>query len=155
MNQLTLESGADILFGDLGDDSLIGGEGHDFLNGNDGTDILCGDLGNDTLSGGSENDSLLGGSGDDFLSGDLGNDTLTGGTGSDTFVLQSDQGSDTILDFEVGVDLFGLAAGLSFEQLTITLDGNSSAIALGDRLLATVTGVDLTGLGEDAFISLI
>jgi hypothetical protein len=143
--------GSDILFGDLGDDTLYGGEENDFLNGNQGNDFLCGGAGNDTLHGGKENDVLNGGSGDDFLSGDLGNDTLMGGTGRDTFVFRVEDGSNTILDFELGQDLIGLASGLTFDQLTIDGDVNNTFIRTGDRLLVTVTGVDVSAMNPDNF----
>jgi Ca2+-binding RTX toxin-like protein len=149
--------GTDSVFGDLGDDTVIGGDDDDFLNGNRGTDFLCAGLGNDTLHGGKDNDTLIGGNGNDLLSGDLGDDTLSGDAGSDTFVLQVDHGSDSILDFELGQDRLGLAEGLTFEQLTITVDGNNSVIqGADDRLLVTVNGVDLTTIAsQDVFISLI
>jgi predicted outer membrane repeat protein len=143
--------GSDILFGDLGDDTLYGGEENDFLNGNQGNDFLCGGAGNDTLHGGKENDVLNGGSGDDFLSGDLGNDTLMGGTGRDTFVFRVEDGSNTILDFELGQDLIGLASGLTFDQLTIDGDVNNTFIRTGDRLLVTAIGVSVSEITENSF----
>jgi len=143
--------GADILFGDLGDDTLYGGAENDFINGNQGNDFLCSGEGNDTLHGGKENDVLNGGSGDDFLSGDLGNDTLMGGTDRDTFVFRVEDGSNTILDFELGQDKIGLASGLTFDQLTIDGDQNNAVIRTGDRLLVSVNGVDVSAMTADNF----
>ncbi len=143
--------GSDILFGDLGDDTLYGGEDNDFLNGNQENDFLCGGAGNDTLHGGKNDDFLNGGSGDDFLSGDLGNDTLMGGEGRDTFVFRAEDGSNTILDFELGQDMIGLASGLTFDQLTIYGDVNNTFIRTGDRLLVTAIGVSVSEITENSF----
>jgi Ca2+-binding RTX toxin-like protein len=143
--------GSDILFGDLGDDTLYGGEENDFLNGNQENDFLCGGAGNDTLHGGKNDDYLCGSTGDDFLSGDLGNDTLMGGTGRDTFVFRSEDGSNTILDFELGQDKIGLASGLTFDQLTIDGDVNNTFIRTRDRLLVTAIGVSVSEITENSF----
>jgi predicted outer membrane repeat protein len=143
--------GSDILFGDLGDDTLYGGEENDFLNGNQENDFLCGGAGNDTLHGGKNDDYLCGSTGDDFLRGDLGNDTLMGGEGRDTFVFRSEDGSNTILDFELGQDKIGLASGLTFDQLTIDGDVNNALIRTGDRLLVTAIGVSVSEITENTF----
>ncbi|NEP16716.1 MAG: multifunctional hydrolase/phosphatase/nucleotidase, partial [Leptolyngbya sp. SIO4C1] len=99
-------------------------------------------------------DSLTGNAGDDLLRGGLGNDTLRGddqeGSGSDTFVLAAGEGTDKIMDFEVGTDLIGLADGLSFGALT--LSGNS--IGFGDETLATFeNGVMAADLSEASFVT--
>ncbi|MBD2039581.1 calcium-binding protein, partial [Microcoleus sp. FACHB-672] len=66
---------------------------------------------------------------------------LIGGAGSDLFVLKVGAGSDTITDFTDGEDLLGLSAGLTFENLTITVGNNATLILAGDELLATLTGL--------------
>jgi Ca2+-binding RTX toxin-like protein len=76
-----------------------------------------GGAGNDTLIGGRANDTLLGGDGNDNLVGGEGNDVMWGGAGADTFrfgstvtgqrgtdVYFTPPGSDTIKDFQVGLD---------------------------------------------------
>ncbi|KOR37948.1 hypothetical protein AM228_03925 [Planktothricoides sp. SR001] len=143
--------GEDILFGDLGDDTLYGGEDNDFLNGNQENDFLCGGAGNDTLHGGKNDDYLCGSTGDDFLSGDLGNDTLMGGEGLDTFVFRAEDGSNTILDFELGQDKIGLASGLTLDQLTIDGDQSNTFIRISDRLLVTAIGVSVSEITENSF----
>ncbi|WP_200935875.1 PQQ-dependent sugar dehydrogenase, partial [Methylobacterium sp. Leaf117] len=50
--------------------------------------LVNGQDGNDTIIGGSGSDTLNGAAGNDVLTGGLGADSLTGGTGSDTFVLR-------------------------------------------------------------------
>jgi FG-GAP-like repeat/RTX calcium-binding nonapeptide repeat (4 copies) len=136
--------GNDSIYGGKGLDTLTGGSGDDILFGGRGTDNLDGGEGNDSLYGGKANDTLLGGLGDDFLSGENGDDFLTGGSGNDRFLLNPDSGSDTILDFEVGIDKFALGNGLTFQQLEIsqTATGTLLKVASTGQLLATVTGLN-------------
>jgi len=120
--------GSDTIVGNLKNDQLFGGDGNDTLWGSDGDDLLYGDSGNDYLSGNNDNDTIFGGIGDDklyggagndWLYGGSGNDVLTGGYGNDIFVLASREGTDSILDFEVGKDKIALSGGLQFGQLVI------------------------------------
>jgi len=156
------KDGNDFLHGHAGDDSIYGGndndtarggQGDDLIHGDAGADILYGDKGNDSLTGnadndvvygGEGNDFLWGGDGEDFLYGDEGDDTLIGNADKDYFVLQSGFSSDTILDFTNGIDLIGLAGGLTFDQLSITGSNGNTLIARGNELLATLTGVDVS-----------
>ncbi len=147
----------DTMYGDIGSrlpvgsaggkDQMCGGSGNDLLFGNEGQDTVNGDAGNDTVYGGKDEDSLLGGAGDDFLFGDEGNDTLIGGTGSDRFILGLDLDSDTILDFQDGLDSIGLIGGLNFSQLSIVAENSSTLIRVtgSGQLLATLSNVP-TGL---------
>ena len=89
------------------DDTMIGA---------DDMDVLNGYAGNDTLLGKGWDDVLRGGSGDDVLVGGLGRDMLIGGQGSDVFQYRGNSESvvdsysrDTIRDFEAGVDRIDLA----------------------------------------------
>ncbi|RZT10670.1 Hemolysin-type calcium-binding repeat-containing protein [Duganella sp. CF402] len=93
------------------------------LSGGSGADVLNGLAGNDTLTGNAGNDKLLGGDGDDLLTGGDGADTLTGGTGADSFVLSSNVGVDTVMDFVSGTDklvlaqsVFGIGGDLVFDH---------------------------------------
>lgn len=146
--------GNDVLRGDLnsrsaqgtmgGDDIIYGGNGNDRIGGKGGNDILLGEAGDD---------AIWGDDGDDLLRGGLGNDTLvgddrSGGQGSDIFVLAVGEGTDTIVDFEVGIDFIGLADGLTFGALS--LSGNT--ISAGDETLAVLEGVETSSLGESAFV---
>ncbi len=151
---------SDSLDGGAGDDSIYGGKGLDTLTGSSGDDILFGGrgadsldggLGNDSLYGGKGDDTLLGGLGDDFLSGENGNDFLTGGAGGDRFLLSQGSGSDTILDFEVGIDKFALGNGLSFQQLEIskTAAGTLLKVTSTNQVLATVTGLNSSITASD------
>ncbi len=167
---------SDIIAGLLGNDEISGGDGDDILRGDlnnrspggsvGGNDTINGGSGNDQIGGKGGNDSLFGDEGDDLIWGDdgddilrggLGNDTLTGddfsgGEGSDTFVLAAGEGTDTIVDFEVGIDVIGLA-NLTFADLTLTSESGNIAIAFSDEMLALVEGVDVSSFTEDSFTS--
>jgi hypothetical protein len=87
------------------------------------------------------------------MSGGLGNDTLTGddfsgGEGTDTFVLAVGEGTDTIVDFEVGIDVIALA-NLTFTDLSLTSENGNTLITFGDETLAILEGVEV--LSESAF----
>jgi phosphodiesterase/alkaline phosphatase D-like protein len=167
---LTGSADNDIIAGLLGNDNISGGDGDDILrgdldsrnpqvgiaggndtiNGGNGNDDIGGKSGDDSLFGGDGDDNLWGDDGDDILRGGLGDDTLTGddfsgGSGVDTFILAIGEGTDTIVDFEIGVDFIGLADGLTFAELSFA----SNTISVGDETLATVVGVE--SFSEDLF----
>lgn len=50
--------------------------------------------------------------------GDRGHDHLYGGSGADIFMVQAEQGVDTIHDFEVAHDRLGLSSELTVQDLT-------------------------------------
>lgn len=150
--------GNDFVYGGQGDDVVVGGEGNDNVNGNKGNDLVFGGVGNDTVRGGQDNDTVLGGDGNDVLFGDLGVDELIGGSGIDVFVLQQGKGAETIVDFTLGEDFFGLdtiegGGTLSFSNLTLTQSGNNVNISAGGQLLAVVRNVQVTDLSQELFIS--
>ncbi|CAD5923915.1 hypothetical protein NO976_00877 [Planktothrix agardhii] len=157
--------GFDQIFGGGGNDNLFGGQDGDVIDGGVGDDILFGNLGADIITGGDGNDNLFGGKDNDNLSGDLGNDilygdfgidTLTGGGGSDIFILGiGGGGADIITDFQDGVDLMQLPAGLTFSNILVQASGNQTAIVLattGEELVrlngiqpSVITSADFVG----------
>ncbi len=160
------DDGNDTIFGDRSDnrgvpvgangqqDCINGGAGNDLMYGNEGKDTLNGDAGNDTLFGGKDNDILFGGEGDDLLFGGSGDNTLSGGAGSDRFVLGALQGSNTILNFEVGIDKLVLTGGLSFQQLQFSATSNGSLlrVAATGQVLANFVG-GTGAIGSSDFLS--
>ena len=84
-NVLVGGRGSDFMYGYRGNDEMRGGGGDDQIQGHQGNDQLFGDDGRDTLFGGYGDDALNGGAGNDSLWGGTGSDTLQGGTGADTF----------------------------------------------------------------------
>jgi len=78
--------GKDELYGGADNDALWGGAGNDLLDGGDGNDTLAGEAGSDTIIGGKGNDVVVGDVDDtqgDVIYGGEGNDTLTGSSGND------------------------------------------------------------------------
>ncbi|MBC2859101.1 M10 family metallopeptidase C-terminal domain-containing protein [Stappia sp. 28M-7] len=114
-----------IIAGNIGNNSLAGGNGND---------TLYGGGGNDNLDGGNGNDILDSGWGSDFLNGGAGNDTLTGGSGDDTFAFLNAGDTDTITDFENGVDTIRIGVGASnFSQVTVTDVGADTHLTFGSN----------------------
>jgi ELWxxDGT repeat protein len=139
--------GDDRLISNTGDDNLIGWKGKDTLSSGNGNDTLWGGNDNDVLRGRGGNDNLIGGSNSDLLDGGIGNDTLDGFSGDDIFVLKSDAGSDTIVDFILGSDRLALANGLQFDDLSFAND----TILAGEEVLATLYGIDAEQLTSSDF----
>ncbi len=78
------QGGNDTINGGDGRDSITGGDGNDSLIGGDGSDTITGDLGNDTINGGNHADSITGGDGADNIDAGQSNDTVSGDIGNDT-----------------------------------------------------------------------
>jgi len=163
-------SGDDIIVGNLSDDHIWGGFGNDTLRGDrrassssrgggddllyggPGNDLLYGQAGDDRLFGGTLNDQLWGGKGDDLLRGGLGKDKLRGDpssgnhSGKDAFFLVPDEGTDIVLDFEVGVDKLVLGGGLAPKVLSISQQESNTLINLSNQTLAILNDVNATQL---------
>ena len=138
-------AGDDQIFGHWGDDDLLGGLGNDEIFGNWGDDRLRGNAGND---------HLYGNWGDDLLEGGLGNDELKGGPGNDRFILQTDSGLDTILDYQDGRDHIFLDDGLTFGQLSVTQQGDQVllSIAATNEQLALINQTTVSQIDSSDFI---
>lgn len=126
-------SGHDRLLGQAGNDKLVGGGGNDRLNGGGGDDVLRGGVGSDFLIGKGGADRIIGGGGNDRIAGGAGDDVLTGGQGADRFIFNRGDGTDTIRDFQHGVDQINIGRGAnSFSQLDISRDGFDTVIEFAD-----------------------
>ena len=100
----------------------------------------------DTITGNLVANSLTGGAGLDTLNGGLGSDTLSGGAEADTFrFTDATFGSDTITDWQDGVDHISMALPLAdaFSDLSIT--GNGTA-----HVVVRITGVAGSAIVVDA-----
>ena len=84
------------LFGEGGNDTLIGGSGADMLDGGPGNDMLFGKGGADILHGGDGDDTLVGGTGDDQVFGDADNDRLIWNPGDGNDINEGGTGNDTV-----------------------------------------------------------
>ncbi len=133
----------DRLYGGAGNDTISGGTGDDYIEGNQGVDIISGDAGkdelhgghgNDTLNGGDDADHLYGGQGDDILVGGAGTDTLEGGQGLDTYIYNSGDGSDTIIDSDGEINYNGvvLSGGSLVSGNTYKSDDGSVTYIFGE-----------------------
>ena len=92
-NQSSVDSSA---FGQVGNDTLIGGSGNDRLVGNGNEDILIGNDGDDVLIAGIGDDQVDAGAGDDRVIGVGGTNRIEGGEGDDSIFGGNDD--DTITD---------------------------------------------------------
>ncbi|AXS41375.1 M10 family metallopeptidase [Breoghania sp. L-A4] len=113
------------------------------LEGSSYADILTGSAGINWMGGGAGADELAGGGG---------NDRLSGGTGADDFIFNTGDGSDTITDFELGLDDIRILSGASsFGDLTITDSGANALVQFADVSI-TLLNVDHTLLMSDDFL---
>ena len=96
----------------------------------------------DILAAGGGGVWLDGAGGADILMDGTGSDTLTGGTGADLFVLSPDLMSDTILDFQPGIDRIDLGAYpmlRNVDQVQITPTANGAILTYQGESLTIIT----------------
>ena len=103
----------------------------------------------DPLTG---NRAIIGTDSDEYILGLAENDTRTGQGGSDVFVLEANQGNDTITDFHLGIDLIGLGDNLTFGSLTLTDTGNDTSVMLNSQELAIIKGVQSSDFTSNDFV---
>ena len=163
IENVSSDSGNDLLTGNSLANTLNAGAGSDTLHGGGGKDRLSGGSGNDTLDAGNGNDTVFGGNGRDkvFLgagadvfvdnaqggsrgidtvSAGAGNDLVKGGAGNDVF---SGNGGNDRLFGGAGNDK--LAGGSGFDLLT---GGGGADTLTGGGGADTLTG----GRGADTFV---
>lgn len=134
------------LEGDYGNDTLMGGDGNDYLAGfrtgsanalNPSTRFTD----NDTLDGGAGNDLLYGAFGDDKLIGGSGADQMHGGTGNDIYYV--DNSGDKVVELaNAGTDTvhsgISWTLGANVERLVLT--GSSAINGTGNTHDNVLTG---------------
>lgn len=128
------------LYGNLGNDTLIGGSGHDRLFGQAGNDILLGRGGFDHLAGGAGNDTLTGGDADDQAFGQAGDDRFIWNPGDDTDLNEGG----------IGVDTIEVNGGNGDEQFTTTANGTRVRF---DRLNPAPFSIDI-GTSEKLVVNM-
>jgi Ca2+-binding RTX toxin-like protein len=150
----------EIVYGNQGDDTLLGDDQANELHGSLGEDILRGRGGDDTLHGSYDNDEIYGDEGNDVLSGGEGSDIIDGGDGIDTLYgwftdANLSTGQATYLDdVDTLVSIENLRGGSTDNTLIgnnqdNVLDGGGANDTLnGRRGDDTLIG----GQGEDTFV---
>ena len=137
-----------------GIENVTTGSGNDTVYGDKGANIITGNAGDDSLSGGEGNDTLYGRDGSDTLAGGAGIDRLFGGADDDVFVFDTASSTDTVFDYEDGIDRIDLSALVgyeSFEALVIYDNSGNAVIGAGPHSI-TLTGVDSAVLDKSDFI---
>lgn len=153
-NRISLGSGDDIIF--VTDrDRAFGGAGDDIFEATEASRYrLSGGAGHDQFFLGS-NGRALGGDGDDSFFAEIGGDNkLSGGAGSDAFWIvngELPEGTNTIVDFEQGLDIIGISGqgDLKFDGLALTVTGDDTEIGIGGTTIARLMGT--TSLNADDF----
>ncbi len=134
-----------IILGFERDDTLLGTDAPDAIDGQAGSDVVLGYGGNDTISGGSGSDTLRGGLGNDSIDTGDGADLAEGGPGNDTIVGELSpfhgSGDDTL----IGGDGNDVLYGVTDRELLLGGAGND---ILG---VSNATGKADGGVGDDTF----
>ena len=69
---------------------------------------------------------------------------MTGGDGADTFVIENLHGTDTITDFEAGIDVVDLS---SMPEEVLVSDGRSGVMKIFDEIIS------LQQVGDDTILA--
>ncbi|SOB96088.1 serralysin [Stappia indica] len=104
--------------------------------------------------GNARSNVMQGNSGNNWLDGAQGNDILTGGAGSDIFYFSSAGDTDTITDFQDGIDTIRIGVGASnFSQVTVTDVGADTHLTFGSNTII-LQNFDhtLVSAGDFAFV---
>jgi Ca2+-binding RTX toxin-like protein len=131
-DSISVQDGADFVWGGLGKDTIDGGTGDDVIDGGDDDDTITDTAGANTLKGGAGNDTITGRG---TFQGGVGNDSLKASDfySGDTYVFNLGDGQDTINDYGgtvalgysgAGNDTLSFGAGIAASAVTLTRSGN-------------------------------
>jgi Ca2+-binding RTX toxin-like protein len=119
-----------------GDDEIYGGTGDEDLDGGADDDLIEGNDGDDTINGGDGDDDIVGGDGADTLTGGAGVDIFYYDTVTDSSTDPTEDGIDTIVDFDADDDLIDLWSVDDYAAVaTVTFLGNYATFGLGSGSL--------------------
>ncbi len=162
----TLQDGWSDIYGNLGNDTLIGSNNHacylyggrgndlllgvgkfdDYFYGDAGNDVIKGLGGNDFLYGSSGRDKIFGGVGDDHIIGGTGSDTLRGDRGQDQFEFSAGEtGVDHIMDYHAGLDKL-VFHGIAASGVVLTQSGLDALVTVGALETILVHNALVSGL---------
>ena len=141
------------------DDTYIGTDGIDIVDGGAGNDTIRALGGDDVLQGGSGNDTLIGGAGANELQGGIDDDLLIGGSASfkddgsinvisstsapNTYIYNLGGGNDTIIDFwnhsdDHGRGILKFGPGITPEMITRAYVNHNMILYIGDQGTVTI-----------------
>ncbi|WP_353932537.1 endonuclease/exonuclease/phosphatase family protein [Okeanomitos corallinicola TIOX110] len=136
-------------------DRVFGSSGNDEFDATDaqGGNRMSGGAGDDVFYLGS-NDRVLGGDGNDsFFVQAGGGNLISGGDGNDQFWIvnvEPPQAANTIVDFQVGIDVIGINGAVSLGITTSTLQlsqvGADTQISFDNQTLAVLIGIQAVSL---------
>ncbi len=128
--------------------------GDNLIRGGPTPDTLTGTAGDDTIFGHGMPDTLKGLAGDDRLVDGRGPDILWGGSGADIFEFVAETKTDTVMDFEIGIDRLDLsdyAMLYNINGVGITPTADGAVLTMGGDTLVLHT-MDGSALTADMFI---
>jgi Ca2+-binding RTX toxin-like protein len=102
-------TGADLVFGNGGADTISVADGANTAVGGAGGDSIVAGINNDLIFANEANDTVLAGNGANTVFGGQGNDSIIGGTGRDT--IQGNEGNDTLRGDLLGVGSIDTISG--------------------------------------------
>lgn len=135
-------------------ENVVGSRGGDIISGTNSQNKINGSLGDDVIDGAGGRDKLIGGKGSDRLTDGSGIDNLVGGSGADTFVLISDGDTDSIKDFEDGLDLIDVSDwGIeNIQDFSISTHRSGKLHLYWEDEVLAVRGLAIEDLGAEDFI---
>jgi Ca2+-binding RTX toxin-like protein len=106
---------------------------------------------NNVIRGNAADNSLSGLAGNDSLEGRAGNDSLAGGAGTDSFVFRPGSGTDTVTDWQDGIDHLDFF-GFGGSTPTITQVGANTEIHFATGETVILAGVQASTIGASDLI---
>ncbi|MHB0986531.1 MAG: putative Ig domain-containing protein [Sulfuricella sp.] len=126
------------------------------LDGTAGDDTIIGTNTTDRINGYGGNDTLYGNEGGDILIGGGGSDTLYGKEGKDTYQFNRGDGADIIIDAQSDSNVLRFGAGISVSDITFRLGSiipNSLMLDLGNGDAVHIDGFDQNNVFSGSSIS--
>lgn len=140
------------VYGQSGNDTIIGGQGDDFLDGGPGDDFIDGRGGRDRIIAGSGNNILYGGDGDDTFSiTEASTNIIEGGLGNDEVRMAGSAADDEIELFvsdtpKVNVFFNGNLTTLStVETWSVFLNGGTDDVGIASLKNSDIKAVNISG----------